>query len=575
MAKTTDRQIVNGQEYMIMDSKAREDISEVNSNLNYAAEMIPQIIKHDLINRDISKYHKYYNNNSGTLEVISSPNAPTYIIDLPIHLREGVTYRTENLYRAFTFVCQRNTKTIIQNMAGIAIYTPEADCDMYVTLEEENINTAKITEEFTQNIFNTDTTLTLSSMPADSKAVGDKIISAERVYYAKDEPVTTSGTDDEKTSLSVDLSRPVYVEIKNTSTASGYFRPGIYVGDAWRYAGSLELLEAGGSYTWKLPSLQTNAEILWDWLFGAYFTPENVKLSLKNVNQRSAEITMYSNKKDEPIKENNSIYVSQTGGGGAFLNPLDAINYAKSQIDVSEVPVNIYVKPGVYIIKNIVGRLAVIDKGANKISIIGENKYSTVIKLVNNLSDNNQMIDIGGDCIIKNITFLNLHTGDGASYSNNPYCLHNDTPYEVDYKYSTVVKDCIMYSEMHTPIGAGLQDKQKQVYENVVCVYNGGGESVEGALYVHSQADANAEPCGLEVIGCRLISQNGKRCITLPSVHTGDYQSIPVTIRDCFGWTSGSEGHTLNPSAFNFTPDTNITAETFEINAEYDYPITP
>ncbi|MBQ1290399.1 MAG: hypothetical protein IIY28_03525, partial [Lachnospiraceae bacterium] len=161
-----------------------------------------------------------------------------------------------------------------------------------------------------------------------------------------------------------------------------------------------------------------------------------------------------------------------------------------------------------------------------------------------------------------------------VAFNNNPYCLHNDRLYDVDYKYSTVVKDCVMYSEMGPPIGAGLHNNQKQVYENVTCVFNNNSSAfTEGALYVHSQAYEDAVPVGIEIIKCRLISQNGMRCLSLPSVHAGDYQSIPVTIRDCCGWTNGQVAYYATlPENTKLTPDSNIGD--FETGKTFDYPIT-
>lgn len=547
--------------------------TETDDRIHYT-KYIPQILRINLLGKDSVQNHKYYENNNGTMRIVSSSAANTYIFPIPLRLTAGHTYNFGYLYNAFCIVCQKGTETVIRTLAGTATYTPDADCDLYVTVQNTYLSSAVVNEVFENNVFNTDKTLAVQDMPADAKAVGDGIVDIERVYYARDAAVSAESTDDIKTDITIDVTRPMYVTITNTSGSSGYFRAGIYIGDTWRYAGEQVIIEGGESYTWVLMSFQSNAELTHGWFQDNSFTGYTAKLSTKNVNQRTAKVTVFSMKKDEPLKDGNMIYVTPYGGDGALMNILDAVNYAKYKVDVLTDPVTIFVQAGVYTIENCSTRLAVINKGANKISIIGENPYTTIVKLVNSGTANNQMIDHGGDSVIQGLTFLNLHTGDTIAFNNNPYCLHNDRVYDVDYKYSTVVKDCIMYSEMGPPIGAGLMNNQKQVYENVTCVFNNNSSAfTEGALYVHSQAYEDAVPVGLEIIKCRLISQNGMRCLSLPSVHAGDYQNIPVTIRDCFGWTNGQVAYYATlPENTKLTPDSNIGE--FETGKTFDYPIT-
>ena len=568
MANATQFQ-TGGVVYNVKDASASELVADARSVLG-------NVVKYNLVDPLDAEYHAYYENVSGQLQIHYSQNASTYIVKNPIRLLAGKKYSRGYLYNAFTFVCAKGTLNIITSISGQPDpYIPANDCDLYVTIDNGNLNSAFLYNTFTGAEFNTDKTLAVANMPADAKAVGEGFVDIDRTYYVRDVAVSTADTTDRKTDIALDITRPMYVTIKNTSTSSGYFRAGIYVGDVWRYAGEQVLINGGESYTWKLQSMQSNSTISHTYFADNSFSGYTVTLSTKNTNQRTATVTVYSFKKDEPLKEGNIIYVTATPTDGAFNDLLGAFNYAKYKFDVTSVHVTIFLKPGVHVIQNCSSRLAVINKGANKISLIGENPYTTFIKLVNDGANNNQMIDHGGDSVIQGITFLNLHTGADLSFSNNPYCIHNDRFYDVDYKYTTAVKDCVLYCELASPVGAGLHDNQKQVYENVTCVFNNGSSVItEGAMYVHSQANASATPVGLEIIGCRLISQNGMRCLSLPSVTAGDYLNIPVTIRDCFGWTNGTVSHyaTLAENT-KLTPDSNVDGS-FVTQATFDYPIT-
>ena len=118
---------------------------------------------------------------------------------------------------------------------------------------------------------------------------------------------------------------------------------------------------------------------------------------------------------------------------------------------------------GTYTLNYVSSRNAVIDKGANRISIIGESRDGVKLVLTSTPAQNNKIIEHGGPSILENISFYNLWNADGStpSYVNNSYCIHNDLGFTTDEAYDTVVKNCYVYSEAFAPIGAGLWKKTR------------------------------------------------------------------------------------------------------------------
>lgn len=258
-------------------------------------------------------------------------------------------------------------------------------------------------------------------------------------------------------------------------------------------------------------------------------------------------------------------FVVDLYGRGDFTDIQSAIDYAKNQIDVVTTPVTIHINNGEYVLTPISSRAYVIDKGPNMISLIGESREHTIISLTSTPAINNKVIEGGGHCLIANLTIKNLWNDDGSTYSgsHNAYCLHNDSNPGYVTPWITVVENCYLYSEAFCPVGAGLWNKQTQIYRNCVIEYNSkettGDYSQHGALYVHAPSVSTASDCSVVIDGCTCISKCGTRAIYLPNVAGSlEYTSIPVTIRRTIGITNGSQVSNISASTHAITSDSQL-----------------
>ena len=280
------------------------------------------------------------------------------------------------------------------------------------------------------------------------------------------------------------------------------------------------------------------------------------------VNNPSYPDVVFKRRTTEPIEITVDPYER-----GDFKDIQSAIDYAKSMVDTITIPVTIRIKNGTYALSTTTSRAYVLDKGSNRISLIGESRDNTIITLTNTPAHNNKILDIGGPCTIANLTIKNLWNDDGSTYSgaNNAYCIHNDAAYASTVPYSTVVENCYLYSEAFNPIGGGLQNYQTQVYRNCVFEFNSkeatGDYKKNGALYVHAPSASSAVSCALEVDNCVCISKCGTKAIDLPNVSGSiSYKNIPVTIRRTIGVTNGSVMTNVTASTHNLTADCKLNS---------------
>ena len=241
--------------------------------------------------------------------------------------------------------------------------------------------------------------------------------------------------------------------------------------------------------------------------------------------------------------ETKSIIVDRNGKGHFYLIS-EACDYLKNCEDVNNKDFIIYVKNGTYTeYPTNDYPYASISKGSNKISIIGETKEKVIINCYNTSTHQSKVLDIGGPCVIENLTINCLNDGTyniSNDLHHNCYSIHNDTTFETTEKYTTIVKNCKLYSECHSPVGAGLQNKQIQRYENVETISN--GIKSNGSLYVHASADSSANNMEVEIIDCTCISKDKTKALTLPNVDGSlPYTEIPVTIQKSIFATNGNE----------------------------------
>lgn len=282
----------------------------------------------------------------------------------------------------------------------------------------------------------------------------------------------------------------------------------------------------------------------------------NVKIEIRNFCATINSMDCWYN---EDTKENlldynsKDLYVS-SDGNGHFGDINSAVMFAKNTFDVTSESVNIYIKNGIY---NISPRnaqnypCAFINKGANKINLIGEDVNHTIIKGYNSAKYQGKVLDMGGDCYVKNLTILSLNDGtysDENDMAHNCYCIHNDSGidskdnYESTQNYQTLIENCNLYSECHSPVGAGLHNKQKQKYLN--CHFISNGIRSAGSLYVHASVESYATDMAVEIDGCTCISKDKTKAISLPNTSGYDaltYADIPVSIRRTIGVTNGTE----------------------------------
>lgn len=243
---------------------------------------------------------------------------------------------------------------------------------------------------------------------------------------------------------------------------------------------------------------------------------------------------------------NTSEFIVDANGNGHFDNIPEAVDYLKHNFDVNNIPLTIKVLNGEYIQhpSNIAPSYVPIFKGANKISIIGESKDGVVIRSLNTESSQSKIMEIGGDCTVANFTIINEHDSTYTvenDMGRNPYCIHNDLkPSDVSKPYRTVVKNVKMINYCDSPIGAGLQHNQTQVYEDCEFICKSDIRH-NGALYIHSPSSANATVASVEVRNCSCEAYDGKKAINMDNTTTGSlkYENILCTFQRNILYTNG------------------------------------
>lgn len=338
----------------------------------------------------------------------------------------------------------------------------------------------------------------------------------------------------------------LYVKVTNNGKNVGYFTIIVQKNNQTILTstdgkgGTAVLLDVGESYTLPIWGL-TNK-------FGAI---GNYKILVQNTNNEKCSVKVFYNK----IAEINSLLYKipstmvtvGSKGEGDFSDIQSAIDYLKNNFDVNDIPTIVLVKPGTYQVfprKSPTNHNAypAIDKGANRISIIGIERDITRIFVVNSEEKCGEIMSVGGACIIKNIKFES-YAGTASSEtikSHRAYGLHIDYPSERDTDHATIIENCIVYSSSFTPIGAGMNRKQKQIYRNSDFIYDSELVNEQGAVYIHSAKNSD-KPSGLIIENCNIVSKNGAYTIHLPNVAGAEYtwQKIPVTLRRNITVTTG------------------------------------
>lgn len=365
--------------------------------------------------------------------------------------------------------------------------------------------------------------------------------------------------------VNIDMSYGAIIEFTNRSNATagmtGYLtQNGNNVLSITTGNVSLQPLQ---TYTWDIPAMTGNPYGSWETFFSANY------IGICIANNHNANITV-------TVKQRGNIYVDAlrrekrtvlcdptSTGGGIFDNIQKAINWLKAHYNVATTPCTVFLMNGTYTLNYVSSRNAVIDKGANRISIVGESRDGVKLVLTSTPAQNNKIIEHGGPSVLENISFYNLWNEDGStpSYENNSYCIHNDRGFTTDEAYETVVRNCYVYSEAFAPIGAGLWKNQKQRYVDVVAVFNSldirpNGYNQWAPIYIHGPSQPNQPNCSVEIDGCTCIAKKGTMAIVLPNVPGRmPYTEIPVSIRRTIGTTTGSTITNVSKSTHDLQPD--------------------
>lgn len=325
------------------------------------------------------------------------------------------------------------------------------------------------------------------------------------------------------------------VRIKNTSTSAAYvslnWASGSPLNNYTTGTIPMTLLAAGEVREWTISASVFNINDV------AYYQAPGY--SMRNPNNATFEVDIYELRPSfiMALRSLRTYVISPDYLlSGVFINIQGAFDHMINHYDVNNDDCTIFMLDGLYDLVPRTDQPYRIRKGSNRISIIGESRQGTIIRLTGTPAHNNKVLDIGGPCTIAHLTIENVLNNDGSTWNtaNNAYCIHNDTSFTSSAAYKTVVTDCDLYSDFYAPVGAGLQDKQTQVYDHCRMIFNPQytGYANQGSLYVHGPASSTAAGCALEVNSCDIDSRANLPALALPNVSGSlQYTGIPVTFR--------------------------------------------
>ena len=516
---------------------------------------LPNVLNINLLDKEIVEVNSYYQNTSGELTIhdpVSGANTKRMIA--PIRLLAGHTYDCHALYNGFSFICERDSKTIITGLsAGILPYTPSVDCDLYVTLDNSTLQGAYVSEIFTDGVFNTDKTLTEENMPADAKISGDLFFNHLQFLTEQNIPTQANNTDTIISGFNFDSKRKYLILVTNNGPSAGYVRFAIVDGGQEEVALG-NILVNGLATEEMIPSRTVAGNV-------AYSTTN--QLSVRNINGIAFTVKVYiytDSDYGHPMGLNKVLFVNGNEDrlNYEFSNVPDAVRYALNTYAGTD-RVDIYIKDGTYdVIANqsyepyTAINIAKTYDIYPTINLHGQSRENTIIQMRCVNSMQGRVIDMGGENqIVENLTIRNTKDYTTLDSNKRPYAIHNDAGHDPDQPYRTTMRNCIIYSECMSPIGAGLRHNQEQIYENCIFIYNGNIDS-SGVFYVHGPSRTGDTPIGVTADTCTFISKNpGSPVIDMGSVpDMMPYTEIPVTFRRCI---AVSTGNNIVPTNFQTT----------------------
>ena len=239
------------------------------------------------------------------------------------------------------------------------------------------------------------------------------------------------------------------------------------------------------------------------------------------------------------------------GGTGHFFSVAQACDFARDAFDVVNNAVTVFIRNGLYdheAPKNVAMGYpyAIINKGANRISLIGESRDGVIVSYENNSVNRAKIIEAGGECTVANMTVncLNDESYTDASAGGHQacYCVHVDSVFAASERYFTTIRNCKLFSTCHSPVGAGLADNQTIRLDGCECVSDTHVGTSTGAATIHASTDAAAKNMAVEIIGCRLLSLDGTKALYMPDVEGGaPFTQVDVTLLGNTYYTTGPE----------------------------------
>ncbi len=239
--------------------------------------------------------------------------------------------------------------------------------------------------------------------------------------------------------------------------------------------------------------------------------------------------------KEEVNNINNSYITVDKNGNGDYTTIQEAIN------NYNGIP--IFVRNGIYE----EGRLECADKD---ITIIGEDKYRTIIKNKNGLYEQDCLYCSNG--VFSNLQFISEYVNGESTeigQQNGAYAVHVDSNNQANG--TCVFNDCIIISDFNAAVGAGLRKNNTVEFNNCDLIsrqYNRGQEFANGgmgALFVHNNHTGTGDNCPNQIIrlnNCRLKSKL-KNVIRLQEISKNNAEAI-LDINNCliYSETNGVTG---------------------------------
>ena len=253
------------------------------------------------------------------------------------------------------------------------------------------------------------------------------------------------------------------------------------------------------------------------------------------------EATLFDNFSMKVLIETNKVNTNYSyitvnkNGKGDYTTIQDAIdNYNGTPI---------FVRNGVYE----EGRLECSDKD---ITIIGEDKYRTIIKNKNGLYEKDCLYCSNG--VFSNLQFISEYVNGESTeigQQNGAYAVHVDSNNQANG--TCVFNDCIIISDFNAAVGAGLRKNNTVEFNNCDLIsrqYNRGQEFANGgmgALFVHNNHTGTGDNCPNQVLrlnNCRLKAKL-KNVIRIQEIPKNNAEAI-LDINNCliYSETNGVTG---------------------------------